>query len=180
MDTLSGSVGPGPQEPETGQAWHGPTHWAFPLGLEMAPGFWTCFPTQIGSRGGAGWLGRGRGGGVQSSCWSPCWAWSKPAVLGRLCAKAGGVRGWQEMKLGELGPSGHLNPPGLPTRVIHQGYALPSPPRSVPGSLAPNQEEEACVASNFSLWALSPPTPHPAGRYHQWIHPLSKLSVPGV
>lgn len=89
VDTLSDSVGPGPQEPETGQAWHGPTQWVFPLGLETAPGFWTCFPAQSGSRGVAGWLGRGRGGGVQSSWWSPCWAWSKPAVLGRLCAKAG-------------------------------------------------------------------------------------------
>ena len=67
-----------------------------------------------------------------------------------------GSRGWQEMKLGELSPSGHLNPPGLPTRVIHQGYALPLPPRSVPGSLAPNWEEEVSLGKPLLSLGLKP------------------------
>lgn len=72
-----------------------------------------------------------------------------------------GSRGWQEMKLGELSPSGHLNPPGLPTRVIHQGYALPSPPRSVPGSLAPNWEEEVSLGKPLLSLGLKPPHTSP-------------------
>lgn len=70
MDTLSGPVGPGPQGPETGQAWHGPTQWVFPLGPGVhAPGFWTCFATQRGSRGGAGVAGK------------RAWGWSPEFVL---------------------------------------------------------------------------------------------------
>ena len=71
---------------------------------------------------------------------------------------------WQEMKLGELDPSGHLNPPGLHLTLTTQICSWVPRPKLL-------------WVSHFPLWALSPSTPHPAGRCHQWIHPLSKLST---
>ena len=63
MDTLSGPVGPGPQGPETGQAWHGPTQWVCPLGscpwlLDLL-----CCPEWEQGRGRGGWE---EGMGVES------------------------------------------------------------------------------------------------------------------
>lgn len=48
-----------------------------------------------------------KGVGVESEFMvGPCWVWSKPAVLGRLCAKAGrmGVGAVAEDEAGGTGP----------------------------------------------------------------------------